>query len=165
MASRAGWSNRVTDPSRTGWAVCLSPSACTSFQGQAGPWHPRSGRSQKSATCTYTCSSHVSNMLTCAQPSVIQNAHTLRTHTVHYSCTLCVHTCSKALIHTLVYAHSYAHTHPFPEAHTAYLQPQETAITGLGLPKATQGAECKPACSHTHGHLLKTSADPESHNS
>lgn len=158
MASRAGWRNSHSSiQDRLG--ICLSPSACTSFQGQAGPWHPRSGRSQKRATCTYTCSSRVPNhhsprMLTHCAPTQC---------TVHAPC-VCTHV--QRHLYTPLYMHTvYAHTRPFPEAHTTYLQPQGTTITDLGLPKATQGAECKPACSHTHGHLLKTGADPESHNS
>lgn len=149
----------VTAPSRTGWAVCLSPSACTSFQGQAGPWHPRSGRSQKHATCTYTCSSRVPNH---HSPRTLTHCAPTQC-TVHAPCA-CTHV--QRHLYTPLYMHTvYTHTRPFPEAHTTYLQPQGTTITDLGLPKATRGAECKPACSHTHGHLLKTGADPESHKS
>lgn len=159
LPSRAGWSNRATGPSGTSWgAACLLPSAGTSFQGQAGPWHPCFARSQKSATCTHTCSSHVSNTLTCActipHP---ERSHTARPHCPRAPCT---HTCSKTLAYahrcTLEHVHSLKHTH---------MQSQEPTITDLCLPKVTQGTEYRPTRSHTHGYLLKTGADPNSHDS
>lgn len=112
---------------------------------------------------------HAAHM--CPTRSRVPNHHSPRTLT-HYAPTQCtVHApcaCTHVQRHlyTPLYMHTmYAHTRTFPEVHTTYLQPQGITITYLGLPKATQGAECKPACSHTHGHLLKTGAEPESHNS
>lgn len=81
--SRAGWSRSSHSLGRgsgVSWgAACLLPQPAPVSQGQAGPQQPRSERSQERATCTHTCTSHVSNTLRCARTIT----HAGRSHTAH----------------------------------------------------------------------------------
>lgn len=123
LPSRAGWrrpSHSLRRRSGTSWGVArLPPQSTPAFKGQAGSWQPCSVRSQKSATCTHTCSSHVPNMLLCA-PTITHahRSHTLCTHTACCLCAPCVHTCSNELIYTPGHVHQCVLTHVRSLPHT-----------------------------------------------
>lgn len=169
LHSRAGWS-RLSHSLGTGsgasrGAACLLIQPEPASQSQAGPQQPRSERNQKTATCTHT---HM--QLTCVKHAhMCPNYHSCRTlahctptgRTIHIP-QACTHV--QKHLYVPLYVYSGVGSHMSTLCHT-HLQPQGPTATDSCLPKTILGAECRPAISHTHGHLLETGTDPGSHNS